>query len=485
MTTPSLKKNFLFNVIGMGLPIFVSLATVPIFLRSMGDERYGVMSIVWILLGYFGFLDFGLSRASANALARLSTATAEERGRVLMSSFYLNGVMGAMGALVIFFAGSILLRDYLSLSPAVWAELKPAMPWVAAMLPMVLISGVALGALEARERFLTANITQTLGTTTAQIVPALCALYVSPTLDMVLPVAFGMRFLSLMATLLVLSRHESMRFYRYDRDRGQSLFQYGAWISVSNIVGPLLVSLDQLLISAKLGPALLVFYSVPMNLSVRLQVLAAALARSVFPRFSRYSQADAIDLAERTTSALAYLFGSVCVGTMFILEPFFVLWMGRKFADNATLVGQILILGVWVNGLALIAVTLVQGQGRPDLSAKLHLAELVPFIIVLWLMITHFGLVGAAIAWVLRVSVDAAGLFILGQFRLRRLLRVLPAVAIMGLGYGAARILFTHPPLWQLAAGIAAGVLTLLTGLLFDPSLRQAAGSALLRLRRI
>ena len=60
----------------------------------MGDARYGVMSIVWVLLGLFGFLDLGLSRAVTNALAKLRDAPQQHRARVLLTTFGLNLASG-------------------------------------------------------------------------------------------------------------------------------------------------------------------------------------------------------------------------------------------------------------------------------------------------------------------------------------------------------------------------------------------------------
>lgn len=472
MRSSGLGRNFLFTITGMMVPVAISLITIPLYIHHLGESRYGVLTIIWLLLGYFGFLDMGLSRASANALAKLRDGKADERALVLASSLSLNLGLGIVGGALIYFAGGYAFRSHFDLTPEIWAELSGVMIWVAAMLPVALLSGVAIGALEAQEKFLSVNILQTVGSAAGQIVPALCAVYLAPDLSLIIPVAFAVRLISGLAVFSHLLRSERLPFYRFDSQWARNLLRYGAWVSVTNIVGPVLTSLDQFLVGMKLGTAAVTHYSVPMNLTSRIQIIAVALSRVVFPRLSAYERDAAIELAEKAVVALAYLFGAACIGALFLIGPFLALWISPEFAEITTPIAQTLMIGTWINGLAFISLSLLQGQGRPDLAAKMHLLELLPFIAILWLMIQQFGLPGAAAAWVLRVAVDALLLFHLSGLRVRRLLTVLPAgLAILAVQAIVMSQLVLSLPV-AVACAVAAAGLLLLLGIAIDPTVR-------------
>jgi O-antigen/teichoic acid export membrane protein len=93
------------------------------------------------------------------------------------------------------------------------------------------------------------------------------------------------------------------------------------------------------------------------------------------------------------------------------MKPFLRLWIGTGFAEIAAPVGQLLLIGVWINSLAWVPLGLLQGQGRPAIVAKLHALELVPYVAILWIGMAWAGLPGAAWAWVLRVAIDALLMF--------------------------------------------------------------------------
>ena len=463
-----IKANFVFNVLGTLASLVVAFVTVPIYVSHIGAARYGVVSIVWLLLGYFGFLDLGLSRASVNALSKLKSSSQEERSKVLITTFSLNLALGTLGGLIIYFAGGFLFEHLVDVPESLKPEIVDVFPWIAALLPLAMISGVAIGVLESQDRFLAANVLQVAGTTFGQVLPVLCAVFISPSLSTVIPAAALARGLSVALTLAFVLYDERPFYLRsFDRKRARELLGYGGWASVSAILGPLLTSLDQLVISSVLRVTAVTYYAVPMSLITRSQILATAMTRTLFPQWSRTSPDEANRLAEKALVSLAYGYGLICAPAIILVTPFIAWWMGKDFALIAGPVAELLLVGAWINGLAYIPAVLLQGQNRPDIVAKFNALEIIPFIGVLWLLATHFGLIGSAVAWVLRASVDAALLFAVARFWANRFPVLLPPIGLILTAFLFVQI--ANPTLVQglafatLLAGAGA-----ISGLIFD-----------------
>ena len=133
MSRRPLRTNFVFNLLFPLARLAISFVTVPIYMHHVGDARYGVISIVWLLAGYFGFLDLGLSRAAANALAKLREAPQPERARVLLTTFVLNFGFGVVGSAFILVLGGYLLQHVISIPDVLRPEVARSFPWIAAV----------------------------------------------------------------------------------------------------------------------------------------------------------------------------------------------------------------------------------------------------------------------------------------------------------------------------------------------------------------
>jgi O-antigen/teichoic acid export membrane protein len=112
------------------------------------------------------------------------------------------------------------------------------------------------------------------------------------------------------------------------------------------------------------------------------------------------------------------------------------LWLGAQFASRSFLVLEWLAVGVLINSLAHVPSSMIQAIGRPEVNAKIHLLELPLYLALAWWMISHYGIVGAAIAWAGRVTVDAICFFAVGY-------RVLPCSPFTWRNVGAAVAIMT------------------------------------------
>ncbi len=478
MKAKAFSANFTYNVAGALLPLAAALGTVPFYIHQIGLARYGVVSITWVLLGYFGFLDFGLSRASANALAKLGHASPRERSPVLVTAFCCNLGLGLFGGLVLYFAGNFVLLHVVKIPGSLMAETREAYPWMAAMLPLGMLSGVTTGALESRERFLLSNALGSFGTMAGQIVPLICAYRIGPSLDVVIPATLLMRLLTVVISYAIVIRLEwPVRIFDASLVWVRKLFGYGSWVTISSVLNPLLDTSNQLIIGAMLGAASVAIYSVPMMLAMRSQVFATALSRTLFPRNSRSTHEDAVDVTRRATISITYGFGMICAPAILVCGPFLHLWIGRRFAMESELIAQILMFGAWTNGIAFLPYGFIQARGKPHVTATIGMVEIIPFFAVLWFLISTMGLAGAAVAWTLRVSINCAALYWLSGCMPLRPWRLLPAIGLM-LASLCAAMFIPMTAQAALAAAMITGLAFAIVTYLLDPALRGAALSA-------
>jgi O-antigen/teichoic acid export membrane protein len=409
---PRIAKSTLINLAGAAIPAVLVLVTVPIYLRIIGEARYGILAIVWLLLGYFGVFDLGFGRAVANRIAALHDSTAEARQGIFWTGLAISAITGVIGGGILYLTGDWLFAQVFHISGSLRIEAEDAMPWMAFALPLAIFISLLAGALEGRQAFMALNSAQIIGTVLYQVFPLVVAYFGWITLPYLIASAIIGRLLSAAVLFSLAYRHIPLSLRpRFALDQVKSMLRYGGWITITGLVSPLLTVFDRFLIGAKVGMVAVTSYTVPYNLVMRISILPVSLQNALFPRFAMIELADAKELAARALVLLgAVMTPTVVIGLLFI-KPFLILWVGAALAEKTVPVAQILLLGIWINTLAYIPYAYLQARGRPDLPAKFHVIELLPYIVSLWALIGWIGVKGAAVAWDLRVSADALLLF--------------------------------------------------------------------------
>ncbi len=421
----SIRKNTIWNLFGSASPMLIGVVSLPYLLHNIGVEKLGVLTMVWTLIGYFSVFDFGLGRALTHKVATLrlqgqenSLAGAIKFGLLLM---FLTGVVGTLIVVIILGIGGV---EWLNFSKEIYDDAFVAMIIAAVSIPITTITSGLKGVLEGFEEFKIANILRFLLGLSSFLSPVLSVYVLGSNLTYIV-------LLLIVSRLIIMILHvigvwgllpaDKLTKYNHKEDK-KDLFVFGAWMTVSNVVSPLMVVADRFVISHVVGASMVAYYTVPSEFLIRLLVIPSALTAALFPVFT---QKICIDITktkilywhslQTIASVMLPLVIIIVFGSHFGLS----VWLGEDFAGHSYIVVNILAVGVLFNSLAQIPHSVIQANGNVKLTSLIHLSEFVLYVPMLFILLFKFGIIGAAVTWALRALIDLIVLHKYAQSKVR------------------------------------------------------------------
>lgn len=430
-------RNAAFNLGGQALPMVVALVAMPVLVAEAGTERLGFLGLAWALIGYFALLDLGLSRVVTRrvAVADAAGTLAVEIGilkRLCVQLFVAVAAISAVLAMVVP-ASAVIGRDA---GPALEAEAGIALLILWATLPLTVVTGLLRGALEGLQSFGRVNVLRAFFGTWSFAAP-LCVLPWSHELAALTAAIAAGRVLSLVAhghwafdALAARQRQRPAHAAAPTRAHLTAMFREGGWLTVSNVVGPMMVTFDRFVIAALVSLAAASYYFVPQEISLRLLIVPSAIAATIFPMLARSGAGvgHQARIADGALSAVVATCLPLCAVIATFADPLLTAWMGEAFAQSSARVATLLAVGLFANCCAQVPFAWIQAAGRSDITGKLHLLQLPVYAVLLVALTMRFGIEGAAVAWSVRASADALLLFVAS----RSLVPEVPIAALVG-----------------------------------------------------
>jgi len=404
----NLRRNTLWSLAGAGVPLFFAVLLVPHILRQLGNESFGVLTLIWALIGYFSLFDLGVGRALTYELGKLRlSGVHEDISLTLKAGLLITVAAGLLGALVMLFLAPYLARDWLKISHGLQYDAMVSFQIAAVgVIPTTITSGLR-GALEGLGHFAASNINKIiLG----------CGMFLLPAISIALhgPQLWTITlYMVLLRLLIALAASLQLKDLLLTTSRGLSgflrkLFSYGFWVTVTGIVGPLMVYGDRFFVSAIVGASVLPIYAIPQEGLQRLLIIPAALCAALMPHLSALGHHLSAPVFFKNYKRVTVVMFLVCLTAASLAYPALSWWLSPAFAKEALPVVLVLTFGIWLNSIAFVPFTLLHANGKPKLTALFHLFELVFYVAVLWVLTDRYGLLGAATAWTARVALDLA-----------------------------------------------------------------------------
>lgn len=408
-----LARNTIWNLLGQLIPIVVGFLVIPKLIRGLGTDRFGVLSIAWMIVGYFSVFDLGIGRALTALIAyKLGKEEYNDLSSVVWTANALMLLLGTCGVFFFYVAAPALVHKFLRVPLNLQPEILTSFNILSLSIPFVILTAGFRGVLEAKQQFGIINAVRVpLGVLTflgpllvlpfsASLVPSVAVLTVIRAL------ICGVYLIAAFRSMPVLRQGVQLRASLISK-----LLSFGGWMTVTNIVGPVMINMDRILVGSLVSVAAVAYYATPYEMVTKLSILPFAVAAVLFPAFSCSSTLDDQDkitrLLDRSLTHVMLLLFLPALIIVTFAHTGMRLWLGQGFASQSSFVLQLLCIGVFANGIAQVPFALVQGVARPDLTAKLHLSELLVYLPGVWWLTATYGIRGTAIAWVLRAVVDA------------------------------------------------------------------------------
>lgn len=418
LTSSSLiVRNASLNLLTQGWIFLVLLVAMPKLVSYLGEGAFGLFSLAWVVIGYLSFLDVGVNRAATKFVSEhLAEQDHDSISGIVRTALVSNLVLGVSGGVAFALLSPYLIHSIFKLSNGLESQARWTFYAVALAVPVLLVQGIFRAVLSSFQRFGLINAVDALATTlqwgTAGVLAwrgygVALVVFSTVLVRVVATLAYGIIMFRLLPDL---------QFFRTRTLHGfRKLLHFGGWVTVSQVISPILVYLDRMMIASFVSLEAVALYTVPYEAMFRLRIIPTSLVTTLYPAFSERG-------AEKNDAQLQRLYeGSVRYLLLVAVPPFVVLgllgkdlislWMGSSFASHVSSVLQILALGVFLNALSGIPYNSLQALGRPDLTGKFHLLELPVYILLCVLLIPRWGIVGAAIANSVRLALDALLLF--------------------------------------------------------------------------
>ncbi len=308
-----------------------------------------------------------------------------------------------------------LVNKYLNISPALRLETLDTFYALAISIPIVSTTAGLRGVLEAYQKFDIINVIRVFLGVFTFLGPLICLIFSKSLVWIVIFLIFVRIVIWIQFLFFCFKVNNNISHkIKFDISLIKPILKIGGWITVANILAPLILYSDRFIIGVLVSATAVAYYATPYEIVTKILLVPGALVTVLFPVFSA-SYITNPDFSRKiflrgVKFIFLFMYPIIFIIVMFSYEGI-SLWLGKDFAGNSSFILQLLAIGVLFNGVAYIPFNFLQGIGKPHLPALINLLELPIYILTMWLFVQKWGINGAAAIWLIRILFDTAALF--------------------------------------------------------------------------
>ena len=397
--------NALFNTLSWGLPMVLSFFVLPYIVFRLGNDAYGILTLVLTIIGYFAFLDLGLGNAVVKYVAEYhAEGDSDKLNGVVGTILFLLLVLGCVGAAGILLLARPLATTFLQIPPhLVDSAFTAFCVGAVGFLFTVLLSFISAIPNGLNRYDVSSIVSVTIGTVTT--LGTAVILYLGFGLLQIVWYNIVVTAIGVVIYWLLVRRlAPALRIRPVLRpEMLKQVISFGMYSVLSRIAYLINYHADRLVIGALLGIAGVTYYVVPFTMVSRLTSITVRIGQVIFPAISelqgqkRYGAINELYVvASRVICAVAI---SICIPLAIFGRRLLTLWMGPDFGQNAGWVMVLVTLALFFSALTNVPSYVVEGLGLPRISGFAAFGCALLNVGLAIVLAKPFGITGVAAAF--------------------------------------------------------------------------------------
>lgn len=424
----SVKRNLVANYLGQGWSAVMGLAFVPLYIKYLGIEAYGLIGLFAVLQAWLSLLDMGMTPTLGREMARFTGGahSAQSIRDLLRSIELIAGGIALLIALGIWAASGWLASDWLRAEKLPTEVVAQAFAIMGMVTALRFVEGIYRSSIVGLQRQVLLNAVSAAMATLRGLGAVGILAWVSPTLEAFFLWQGALSIVTIIilaGTTYCLIPHGE-RGGRFSLEALRAVWRFAGGMMGITVLSLLLTQVDKILLSKLLILLEYGYYTLAAVVAGTLYMLVSPITQAWFPRLSQlHAAADTgglIRTYHQGAQLVSVLLGSAAIVLIVFSETFLSLWtQDPDLAHRAAPLLSLLALGNLLNGLMWIPYQTQLAHGWTGLSIRINIVAVLLIVPAILWVTPHYGPEGAAWVWV----VLNAGYVLVGvHFMYRRIL---------------------------------------------------------------
>jgi O-antigen/teichoic acid export membrane protein len=424
----ALKRNLIANYLGQGWTALMGLAFIPLYIKYLGIEAYGLIGLFALLQAWLSLLDMGMTPTLGREMARFTGGGHNaETIRDLLRSIEVI----ALGITALIAGGVALGANWIATS---WlqAEELPAEVVTQAFVVMGLVTAIRfmesiyLSSIVGLQRQVTLNVVNSTMATLRGLGAVGILVWVSASIEafFIWQGLVSIVKLTILAVTTYASLPRTQRVARFSLNALRGVWKFAGGMIGITFLALILTQVDKIILSKLLSLTEYGYYTLAAVVAGALYRVMSPITQAFYPRLCELhagnDQAALIDTYHKGAQLVSVFAGSVAIVIILFAETFLRLWtQDPELAERTGTLLSLLMLGNLLNGLMHIPYLTQLAHGWTSLAVRTNIVAVTIIVPAILWATPRFGVEGAAWVW---VSLNAGYVLIGIHFMYRRIL---------------------------------------------------------------